>query len=92
MEAFLKLHREESGIVYCLTRKKVESLTEWLQGKGFHALSYHGGMEADARREQQKLFQNSNCVMVATLAFGMGVDKPDVRFVVHMGMPGSLES
>lgn len=92
LEAFLKLHREESGIVYCLTRKKVESLTEWLQGKGFHALSYHGGMEADARREQQKLFQNSNCVMVATLAFGMGVDKPDVRFVVHMGMPGSLES
>lgn len=92
LEAFLKRHQEESGIVYCLTRKKVESLAEWLRGKGFDALSYHGGMEAEARREQQRLFLNSDCIMVATLAFGMGVDKPDVRFVVHMGMPGSLEA
>lgn len=92
LESFLRRHREESGIVYCLTRKKVESLAEWLQRKGFEALAYHGGMDAEERRKRQRLFQSSNCLMVATLAFGMGVDKPDVRFVVHMGMPGSLEA
>lgn len=92
LEKFLARHRGEAGIVYCLTRKKVESLGRWLENRGYSVLTYHGGMEAEARREQQLLFQKESRVMVATVAFGMGVDKPDVRFVVHMGMPGSLEA
>jgi ATP-dependent DNA helicase RecQ len=92
LESFLADRPEQAGIVYCLTRKKVESLAEWLNAKGYSALTYHGGMDFDVRREQQKRFQDETAVMVATVAFGMGVDKPDVRFVVHMGMPGSLES
>jgi ATP-dependent DNA helicase RecQ len=92
LEAFLGEHRNEAGIVYCLTRKKVESVAEFLSKKGYPALAYHGGMEPEFRRDQQKRFQAESSVMVATVAFGMGVDKPDVRFVVHMGMPGSLEA
>ena len=92
LEAFLDKHRSQTGIVYCQTRKKVEALAQWLHKKGHTVLSYHGGMEGEFRREQHRRFSEETAVMVATVAFGMGVDKPDVRYVVHMDMPGSVES
>ena len=91
--AFLAAHEGEAGIVYCLSRKKVEATAEWLTEKGVKALPYHAGMEADARRKNQSRFlRESGLIMVATIAFGMGIDKPDVRFVVHLDLPKSVES
>jgi ATP-dependent DNA helicase RecQ len=89
---FLKTeHLGESGIVYCLTRKKVESKGDWLSQKGFNALPYHAGMDNSTRRKNQQIFQEQKqTVMVATIAFGMGIDKPDVRFVAHMDMPKNI--
>jgi len=91
--AFLADHRGEAGIVYCLSRKKVDETALWLQTQGVTALPYHAGMAAEARREnQQRFVREDGVVMVATIAFGMGIDKPDVRFVVHLDLPKSLEA
>jgi ATP-dependent DNA helicase RecQ len=86
-------HLGEAGIVYCASRKKVEQTTAWLQAKGIAAAAYHAGMDAQSRREAQQRFQGDDTVvMVATIAFGMGIDKPDVRFVAHLDLPRSLEA
>ncbi|HEY6865395.1 MAG TPA: DNA helicase RecQ, partial [Burkholderiales bacterium] len=85
-------HEGEAGIVYCLSRKKTDETAEWLAGHGVTALPYHAGMEAGARAENQARFQREDgIVMVATIAFGMGIDKPDVRFVAHLDLPKSIE-
>ncbi|MBT8097151.1 MAG: DNA helicase RecQ [Woeseia sp.] len=90
---FLQAHRGEAGIVYCLSRKKTESTAAWLSEQGFDALPYHAGLTGDARTRHQKRFLNDDAVIiVATIAFGMGIDKPDVRFVVHLDLPKSMES
>ncbi|NII11545.1 DNA helicase RecQ [Oleiagrimonas sp. C23AA] len=89
---FLAAHRGESGIVYCMSRKKVESTAEWLAGQGMAALAYHAGMDAAERAaNQQRFLREDGIVMVATIAFGMGIDKPDVRFVAHLDLPKSME-
>lgn len=89
---FVSLNRGKSGIVYCLSRKKVEEIAELLNVNGFKALPYHAGLDADVRMKNQDAFLNENCdIVVATIAFGMGIDKPDVRFVVHYDAPKSLE-
>ena len=90
--AFLKNFRGEAGIVYCGTRKNVEQTAEWLSKQGILALPYHGGMTAEERDANQDRFLNEEgVVMSATLAFGMGIDKPNVRFVAHLDMPKSIE-
>ena len=89
---FLGEHKGEAGIVYCSTRKKVEETAEGLKQAGLTALPYHGGMDNDTRRRHQERFlREDGVVMVATLAFGMGIDKPDVRFVAHLDLPRSVE-
>jgi len=89
---FLAAHRDEAGIVYCLSRKKVEKTAEALAELGITALSYHAGLDAEVRAQNQRHFlREDGVVMVATIAFGMGIDKPDVRFVAHMDLPKSLE-
>ena len=86
-------HRGDAGIVYCLSRRKVEQTAEWLQDQGVDALSYHAGLEADERRRNQDRFvRREGVVMVATIAFGMGIDKSDVRFVAHLDLPKSIEA
>ena len=90
---FLDGHRKEAGIVYCLSRKKVEETAEWLKHEGYAALPYHAGLPADMRADHQRTFQREpGIVMVATIAFGMGIDKPDVRFVAHLDLPKSIEA
>jgi len=90
---FLTAHREESGIVYCLSRKQVESTAIFLSDRGLTALPYHAGLSADQRKHNQSRFlREEQIIMVATVAFGMGIDKPDVRFVVHMNLPKSMEA
>jgi len=92
LEAFLGAHSGASGIVYCLSRKKTEETAAWLRERGFSALSYHAGMDAGARSaNQQRFLREDGIVMCATIAFGMGIDKPDVRFVAHLDLPKSLE-
>jgi len=89
---YIKTHPGKSGIVYCLSRKRVEELAETLALNGIKALPYHAGLEASVRRENQDKFLMEDVdVIVATIAFGMGIDKPDVRFVIHFDMPKSLE-
>ena len=89
---FLDAHRGEAGIVYCATRKKVEETAAWLETSGFSALAYHGGMDNATRsRHQEKFLREEGVVMAATIAFGMGIDKPDVRFVAHLDLPRSVE-
>ena len=89
---FIKDNPHKSGIIYCLTRKKVEDLAELLQLNGIKALPYHAGMDAKLRAENQDKFLMEDVdVIVATIAFGMGIDKPDVRFVIHYDMPKSIE-
>ena len=86
-------HPADSGIVYCLTRKKVEETAEWLRARGRDALPYHAGLSDHARRRHQERFlREEGVVIVATVAFGMGIDKPDVRFVVHLSLPKSIEA
>ncbi|MGE0371110.1 MAG: DNA helicase RecQ [Gammaproteobacteria bacterium] len=81
-----------AGIVYCLSRRKVDETAAWLASQGVRALPYHAGMSAEARTEHQARFQREDgIVMVATIAFGMGIDKPDVRFVAHLDLPKSVE-
>ncbi|HTQ13346.1 MAG TPA: DNA helicase RecQ [Rhizomicrobium sp.] len=90
---FLARHKGESGIVYCLSRNKTEKTAALLNGHGIRALAYHAGMDKDAREANQNAFMTEpGIAMVATIAFGMGIDKSDVRFVFHMDLPGSLEA
>lgn len=85
-------HAEDAGIVYCLSRKKVEETTAWLVQRGISAIAYHAGMSAQIRSNNQERFlREDGVVMVATIAFGMGIDKPDVRFVAHLDLPKSIE-
>ncbi|MBD8878573.1 DNA helicase RecQ [Roseibium polysiphoniae] len=90
---FLKRHKDESGIVYCLSRAKVEDIAEWLNSKGVRALPYHAGLPAETRASNQDAFLlEEGLCLVATVAFGMGIDKPDVRFVAHLDLPSSVEA
>lgn len=90
---FVQRHRENSGIIYCLSRVATESLASHLRDSGFHALPYHGGMDRAMRSRNQEKFLNDEVqIIVATVAFGMGIDKPNVRFVVHMDLPKNIES
>ena len=86
-------HAGDAGIVYCLSRSKTEETAQWLQGEGINALPYHAGLDARVRADHQARFLREDAmVMVATIAFGMGIDKPDVRFVAHLDMPKTIES
>ncbi len=90
---FLAAHRGEAGIVYCLSRRKVDETADWLNGQGITALPYHAGLDNAVRAtHQQRFLREDGIVMVATIAFGMGIDKPDVRFVAHLDLPKSLEA
>jgi ATP-dependent DNA helicase RecQ len=86
-------HPEDAGIIYCLSRRKTEETAFWLQEQGFHALPYHAGLDAAVRADYQARFlREEQIIMVATIAFGMGIDKPDVRFVAHLDMPRTVEA
>ena len=86
-------HRGDAGIVYCLSRRRVDDTAEWLRGQGVNALPYHAGLDKAARQRNQDRFQREDgVVIVATIAFGMGIDKPDVRFVAHLDLPKSVEA
>lgn len=90
---FIKQNKGKSGIIYCLSRKKVEEITQVLQVNGISAVPYHAGLDAKTRAKHQDMFLMEDVeVVVATIAFGMGIDKPDVRFVIHHDIPKSLES
>jgi len=89
---FLRGHRDEAGIVYCMSRRKVEETAEFLCKEGMNALPYHAGLPAEVRAANQRRFlREDGIVMCATIAFGMGIDKPDVRFVAHTDLPKSME-
>ena len=89
---FVEEHRGDSGIVYCSSRRQTEELADFLCQKGFKALAYHAGMESAARSRHQDIFlQEDSVIVVATVAFGMGIDKPDVRFVCHASLPKNIE-
>ena len=91
--AFLQQRKQEAGIVYCLSRKKVEDTAQWLSEQGFNALPYHAGLTAQLRQTHQNRFlREDGVIIVATIAFGMGIDKPDVRFVAHLDLPKSIEA
>ncbi len=94
LEAFLETeHANDAGIVYCLSRKKVEETASWLKERGWDALPYHAGMEVGIRSQNQRRFlREEGVIIVATIAFGMGIDKPNVRFVAHLDLPKSMES
>jgi len=86
-------HDGEAGIVYCLSRKKVDDTAAWLSRKGLRALPYHAGHSNDVRQQHQERFlREEGIIIVATIAFGMGIDKPDVRFVAHLNLPKSIEA
>jgi ATP-dependent DNA helicase RecQ len=90
---FLRTHAGEAGIVYCLSRRKVDETAAWLATEGFAALPYHAGLDAETRAAHQRRFlREDGIVIVATIAFGMGIDKPDVRFVAHLDLPKSIEA
>ncbi|WP_245480281.1 DNA helicase RecQ [Neorhizobium sp. NCHU2750] len=90
---FLSRHKGASGIVYCLSRAKVEETAEWLEAQGIRALPYHAGMERGVRDANQDAFlKEEELCLVATVAFGMGIDKPNVRYVAHLDLPGSVEA
>ncbi|MGH8190692.1 MAG: DNA helicase RecQ [Rhodanobacteraceae bacterium] len=92
LKALLAGHQDESGIIYCLSRRKAEDTAAWLGDEGIKALPYHAGLDAATRAaNQQRFLREDGIVMCATIAFGMGIDKPDVRFVVHLDLPKSLE-
>ena len=93
LQAFLESeHPDDAGIVYCLSRKKVEETAAWLKEQGWDALPYHAGLDASTRSANQKRFlREEGVIMVATVAFGMGIDKPNVRFVAHLDLPKSME-
>lgn len=90
---FVEPRRDGSGIVYCLSRKLTEETAKLLRSKGYKALPYHAGLPQEVRRENQETFMaEDGVIMVATIAFGMGIDKPDIRYVFHMNLPGSVEA
>jgi ATP-dependent DNA helicase RecQ len=93
LQAFMQAeHPDDAGIVYCLSRKKVEETAAWLSQQGWDALPYHAGLDAVTRNANQKRFlREEGVIMVATVAFGMGIDKPNVRFVAHLDLPKSME-
>lgn len=93
LQTFLETeHPEDAGIVYCLSRKKVEETAAWLKEQGWDALPYHAGLDTATRNKNQKRFlREEGVIMVATVAFGMGIDKPNVRFVAHLDLPKSME-
>ncbi|MDO9205345.1 DNA helicase RecQ [Methylotenera sp.] len=93
LESFLEAeHANDAGIIYCLSRRKVEETAEWLKSRGWDALPYHAGLDASVRNQNQRRFlREEGVIMVATVAFGMGIDKPNVRFVVHLDLPKSME-
>jgi ATP-dependent DNA helicase RecQ len=93
LEAFLDSeHANDAGIIYCLSRKKVEETADWLKSRGWDALPYHAGLDASVRNQNQRRFlREEGVIMVATVAFGMGIDKPNVRFVAHLDLPKSME-
>ncbi|MDD5058697.1 MAG: RecQ family ATP-dependent DNA helicase [Sideroxydans sp.] len=93
LQRFLEAeHPNDAGIVYCLSRKKVEETAAWLKEQGWDALPYHAGLDASTRQANQKRFlREEGVIMVATVAFGMGIDKPNVRFVAHLDLPKSME-
>ena len=89
---FLEAHRDQSGIIYCTTRKQVDELAEQLQSLGWSALPYHAGLESDVRqRHQHQFVHDETAIIVATVAFGMGIDKSNVRFILHYNLPGNIE-
>ncbi len=89
---FLSGHKRQCGIIYCFSRKQVDELTDFLREKGFSAMNYHAGLSDEQRMKHQRAFiQDKVDVMVATVAFGMGINKPDVRFVIHLDLPKSIE-
>ena len=91
--AFLEPKRSQAGIVYCLSRKLTEEVAEYLRGEGFNAIAYHAGQTPEQRKLGQDRFMSEDAVvMVATIAFGMGIDKPDIRYVFHLNLPGSIEA
>jgi ATP-dependent DNA helicase RecQ len=93
LQRFIAAHPGDSGIVYCSSRKATEELSAFLRGEGVNALPYHAGMEPNDRsRHQDTFLQDDGVVIVATIAFGMGIDKPDVRFVAHANMPSTIEA
>src|SRR5262245_20831259 len=93
LSEFLSAHQGDSGIVYCLSRKSVESVAQWLTDRGWTALPYHAGLDKAVRdRHQDRFIKEEGVIVVATIAFGMGIDKPDVRFVAHLDLPKSLEA
>ena len=90
---FIEPRREGSGIIYCLSRRLTEDVATMLNDKGFRALPYHAGLPHEMRRDNQEIFMAEDAtIMVATIAFGMGIDKPDIRYVFHLNLPGSVES
>ncbi len=93
LQAFVRERQDQSGIVYCLSRKKTEEAARFLNDQGFNALAYHAGMAKEDREHNQRRFvKDTGIIMTATVAFGMGIDKPDVRFVFHTDMPASMEA
>jgi len=93
LSAFLRRRQGEAGIVYCRSRKATEDTADWLKGEGYDAWPYHAGMSHEERqRNQERFLRQDGVVMVATIAFGMGIDKPDVRYVAHLDLPKSLEA
>ena len=89
----LKNSKNKSVIIYCFSRKDTESITEKLNKLGFNALPYHAGLNGETRKRHQEMFVNDGVnIIVATIAFGMGIDKPNIRFVIHYDMPKSLEN
>ncbi len=90
---YKKEHQGDAGIVYCMSRKKVENIAEWLQKEGVYALPYHAGLNSETRAKNQDIFiQEEGVVMVATIAFGMGIDKPNVRFVAHLDLSKGIHT
>lgn len=90
---FLQDHKQQAGIVYCMTRNRVDGIAAWLAERGFNALPYHAGLDGNMREQNQSRFlREEGIIIVATIAFGMGIDKPDVRFVCHLDLPKSIEA
>ena len=93
LKRFLDERRGQAGIIYCMSRAKVETMAEWCIAQGYNALPYHAGLEKEMRaRNHDRFLKEDGVIMVATIAFGMGIDKPDVRFVVHLDLPKTIEA